>query len=1046
MSTDVLSIVSKSYAIPTNNGDDESRRLREHLSTSGNKSFPLFEPVSPDEPRKRPTTRFKLGKPNDQQWCGKLLPPAETGAEPGGPLTRPTPEEELGHLDEIPRRWYRQNRNVVNDIGGPGPCVLIHVMYATCDIPFQLYALMDTGAQINYIPQMMVDTLGIPSYKITIPRPTTVADGTTHLVTHFADLTVVLKGQEYKTSFAVFPCNEMILGLYFQRQYQWHVVPATSTLTFLGMENPKIFMEILSGRHTLWKQYQNSFSTNKFIRDESTMSWLEWNDYLEQERKNSSGCQQGGEVEFLVRKSCTIPPMTEKVVEVISTTKDSHTVMVTNPRMNNVGTVVKTQLHFANSSFILLTNFNKFPIHVKQGSLVAEGHLLKTVQHLMVKSSGTKVLAVEEAGTEDVDPNLMVNEQENYFSHFYQSLVVKDTFRMIAKNKTPCNYPSRYDPTNVVCQKLMKQELGDRVPEFVTGGKEVHINRRKDVRYAQFDFNCFNIGKEDMKEEYIEGLKKIIFEFRSAFVHSKGDIGNIDRSKLPKVKIKLNTNVPVTSHPYRRSPKDRQIIEDIIQEMLEAGIIRPSESPYSSPVVIVGKKDGGQRMCVDYRKLNAITVKDEYPLPLISDALDTCAGSSWFSSLDLFCGYHLLPMDEDSIAKTAFISHCGLFEYVVLPFGLTSAPAKLQRLMDRVLGSLKWSSCFIYLDDVIIFAKTFEEHQERLRKVLLAFDSVGLKLNPKKCMFGFRELEYLGHVISKKGIRPSKAKTEKIANMKPPKNLKQLRMFLGLVGYFRSFDAPHIFKTAQYEAFEKLKNALIQKPVRTFFDDKAVHEVHTDASGKGLGAVLFQQEIDGNKTVVKVVQYWSRGLKPAEQNYEATELEMLAVVEALEAFRPYLHGLHFTIVTDHIALKALEGGELCSKSRANRRLAKWKLLISDFDYEIRYKKGSTHHVPDALSRYDPMEEDGKEPDDERMFFSSVKEEKNEKQVQIKSIKELQETDPFCLHIKSLLEKGAEERKKSLNKKFLVQEGILYRKWLPDRRHGLCVVANLSAWK
>ena len=959
----------------------------------------------------------------------------------------------MEHLPQPSKGWYQRNRNIVKEVERHGPTIKIGVSWQDSDCPFICHALVDSGAHSNFIPQRMVEALGIPCYALLRPKVIVVGDERNVSVTHFADVIVKIKDIEYRSSFAVFPTEEIIIGLFFQQKH-FLSLKYNSRLFKLCTDNShsKNYAKIRT-RHTIWAVAKAQQVPQESLR---SMRFADTED-LEQTLELSRKQFLKGENEFLVRKTITIPPGTESRVNVISTSGYNNEVFITNSRSAPHGPVVKNQLGPANTDFVYVTNFNRFPLRVPQGSSIAEGHLVKSITPWTVRSCGTQVLEMTP------DPEVLISEPsqveqlKNYLSHYYQNIVCHDAVKMLKRNKNPCNYPMFFDDDDWFCKKLMKQTMDDRLPDYVVPQNRSHPNKRSNITRPEFDFSCFIIGRDGMDEKQRAATMDMIWEHREMFIYSKKDLGAVDRSKLPKVDIKTRGEKPIKSHPYRRSPKDRKVIEDLVQEMLEAGIIRPSESPYSSPVVVVSKKDGGQRMCVDYRKLNADTIKDNYPLPLVADALDTCAGSKWFSSVDLFSGYHLLPMDEESIPKTAFISHCGLFEYLVLPFGLTSAPAKFQKLMDRILGSLKWTSCFVYLDDVVVFARDFAEHQVRLEKVLQALDSVNLKLNPKKCMFGFRSLEYLGHIISEDGIRPSEGKVEKIRSMKPPKNVKQLRQFLGLVGYFRSFvenfskianplykllkaDEKFIFGPQQLAAFEQLKNSLCCSPVRTFFNDSAVHEVHTDASGLGLGAVLLQQEFDelGNE-VWKVVQYWARGLKPAEKNYQATELEMLAVVEALEAFRPYLHGLSFTIVTDHQALRALEGGELCSKPRANRRLAKWRLLIEDFDYKIRYKKGKTHHVPDALSRYSPAVSEGKEPDEDRMFLSAVRGGSPIIEEQLSSIKDLQLADTFCQHIIEKLNQPETRGNKSTKRRYVLLEGILYRKWSTSRGSHFCVV-------
>lgn len=291
-----------------------------------------------------------------------------------------------------------------------------------------------------------------------------------------------------------------------------------------------------------------------------------------------------------------------------------------------------------------------------------------------------------------------------------------------------------------------------------------------------------NIGttSEEAKRLAIELLR----EFRDCIASSISELGKTDVAAL---RIRCTTDEPITYRPYRLAETEKHIVRGMIREMLDNGIIRESDSPYASPILLVKKKNGKNRMCVDFRKLNAITIKDKYPMPLIEEQIDKLGGYKYFTGLDLASGYYQVPVADDSIAKTAFVTPEGHYEFLRMPFGLTNAPAVFQRLMDQVLGNLKNSVAFPYLDDVIIPSRTTREGVARLRQVLSTFRTNHLTLNLEKCIFFTESIDYLGREISARGVRPGQSKIEALVRMENPQSVRQVRQVLGLASYFRRF-------------------------------------------------------------------------------------------------------------------------------------------------------------------------------------------------------------------------------------------------------------------
>ena len=458
---------------------------------------------------------------------------------------------------------------------------------------------------------------------------------------------------------------------------------------------------------------------------------------------------------------------------------------------------------------------------------------------------------------------------------------------------------------------------------------------------------------EHLQPEELRQLKLLIADFPELWGWNQEGAGKAHKQVH---KIETGEAQPISQVPYRTGPQGREIIQKHVEDMEKDKVIEPSTSPWASPVVLADKKDGGIRFCVDYRKLNAVTKKDVYPLPRIDDLLGALEGAQHFSTFDLKCGYWQIPLREEDKEKTAFISPAGLWQFRVMPFGLCNAPATFQRMMDVVLAGLKWQSCLVYLDDVIVFSKTFEEHLDHLRAMLSRLVEYSLFLAPKKCFICRQQLEYLGHIVSKDGLKTDPKKIEAVADFPTPKCVKDVRSFLGVAGYYRRFVKDYAavanplfellkekteweWTDAREKAFQELKRRLISSPILRHPDFSKPFIVDTDASLLGLGAILMQQD----EGAEYVIAYASRALTEAEKKWSVTELEALAIVWACELFRPYVHGAPFTIRTDHFSLQWLNTAK-------NNRIARWGLRLQDFMFKVLHRKGTQCAHVDALSR------------------------------------------------------------------------------------------------
>ena len=475
---------------------------------------------------------------------------------------------------------------------------------------------------------------------------------------------------------------------------------------------------------------------------------------------------------------------------------------------------------------------------------------------------------------------------------------------------------------------------------------------------------AFQLDRAAISPEQQSTLENLLLSHANIFALDNSELGC---TGVVKHRIDTGESPPIYQSARRIPFALRGLVDDMVEDMLAQDIIQPSHSPWASPVVLVKKKDGSMRFCVDYRRLNSVTKRDVHPLPRIDDTLDVLSGARYFTTLDLASGYWQVAMDPNDREKTAFITHSGLFEFSVMPFGLCNAPATFQRLMETVLEGLARKQCFVYLDDILVISSTWEEHLQNLELVIERLKKAGLRLKPKKCAFARREVTYLGHVISEAGISVDPTKIDKIQSYPIPMGLKPLRQFLGIASYYRRFtpqfskiaeplyaltrkNTPFVWTSSCQAAFEKLKELLITRPILAFPNFELPFILETDASGVGLGAVLSQQQ-GSEPTSCRPIAYASRTLQKHERNYGISELEALAVVWATKHFHAYLYGHQCKVFTDHSALKSL-----LNTPHPSGKLARWGLALQELDLQIEYRPGKQNAVADALSRISPNTE------------------------------------------------------------------------------------------
>jgi ribonuclease HI len=416
----------------------------------------------------------------------------------------------------------------------------------------------------------------------------------------------------------------------------------------------------------------------------------------------------------------------------------------------------------------------------------------------------------------------------------------------------------------------------------------------------------------------------------------------------------LPGTAPISQRPYRMSSDQLQELKAHIKELMGKGFIRASSSPWGALVILVGKKDGTQRMCVDYRSLNDVTIKNKYPLPRIEDLFDEMRGAQVFSKIDLRSGYHQMKIRPSDTSKTAFTTRYGLYEYTVMSFGLTNARAYFMYLMNKIFMEYLDKFVMVFIDDILIYSRNEEDHEEHLRFVLQKLREHELYAKFSKCEFWLKEVAFLGHIITNGSIAVDPREVSDVLKWEPPRMVSEIRSFLGLASYYRRFieefskivkplttllekDREFKWTGACQASFEELKKRLTTTPVLVMPDLQKCFDIYCDASRQGLGCVLMQEG--------HVIAYASQQLRKHELNYPTHDLELAAVVHALKIWRHYVMGTKCQIYTDHKSLKYI-----FTQKDLNLRQHRWLELIKDYDLEIHYHPGKANLVIDASSR------------------------------------------------------------------------------------------------
>ncbi|XP_028254301.1 uncharacterized protein LOC114429891 [Parambassis ranga] len=552
---------------------------------------------------------------------------------------------------------------------------------------------------------------------------------------------------------------------------------------------------------------------------------------------------------------------------------------------------------------------------------------------------------------------------------FVHSMVVPsealevNSFRVLVKNDSP-------------------REIA--IPVGTVMGSIFHIDSvatlpPKEKVSPDFDASMINFGDSPISEQWKNRLRQKLAQKSDVFSTHEWDVG---LARGVEHRIRLADSRPFRQRSRRLAPADIEDVRKHLQDLLQAGIVKESRSPYASPIVVVRKKSGAVRMCIDYRLLNTRTIPDQFTTPCIEDALNALTGSQWFSVLDLHSGYYQIAMSVEDKEKTAFICPLGFFQFERMPQGITGAPATFQRLMEKAVGDMNVLQVLVYLDDLIVFGKTLEEHEERLLKVLDRLGEVGLKLSVDKCQICLPRVKYLGHIVSAEGVAPDPDKIEAVTAWPMPVNLKTLQSFLGFCGYYRRFiqnysaivrpltdltkgyaptqkskklvpDATKVYMKESEpfgqrwdksctDAFHKIIDCLTHAPVLAFDNPQQPYILHVDASLKGLGAVLYQEHPEG----MHPVAFASRKLSTAERNYPIHQLEFLSLKWAVvDKFHDYLYGARFTVCTDNNPLTYV-----LTTAKLNAVGHRWLAALSTYEFDVQYRPGRQNVDADLLSR------------------------------------------------------------------------------------------------
>jgi len=545
-----------------------------------------------------------------------------------------------------------------------------------------------------------------------------------------------------------------------------------------------------------------------------------------------------------------------------------------------------------------------------------------------------------------------------------------------------------------------------------------------------------------------QDLLSLIQSYSDIFATSDLDIGAYTGED--RMSIDTGDSPPVNIPPYRKSHTERQVLREYIQKFLKLGIIEESTSNYASPILLVKKKEANSyRIVIDYRQLNSKTKDQIFPMPRLADIFDSLYKAQYFSKMDISNGFFNFFVKEEDKHKTSFVTIDGSYQFLRVPQGLKNSPAFFNRVLRKIFANLLFAKCLLYLDDILVFANSFREHLEALEAVFQKLRHNGLKLKPSKCSFGYQEIIILGHKISNNGIEVDPSKVDAVVRMPAPKNISEVRSFLGMASYYRRFihnfsiiakpildltkkDSKFEWSEACQISFDLLKERLTTAPILKQFNESLPVTIFSDASATAIGCVLAQN-IDGKE---HVIAYASRVLNPAEIKWSIAERECLGVLYALHKFHEYCHNRPVTVLTDHHCLCSL----LRTKHSKNLRIARWALEVQSANINVVYRKGTLHGNADCLSRLVPLSLPAKGFESVFNASTSAPKEDSKKLDYRSKLKLEQHIDKYFGNIIEQL--GTQNCSRKLNERYVLIDNILYYINPIDKVRKICIPSRM----